>query len=336
MSISKNNFLYVFFLEILFDNVKIYLRYLKGNFYMSTNQFVGLADSAPLDECKIIKKLSCVSIAGNVILTVFKLFAGIWGNSGALISDAIHSLSDVFTTIIAWIGVKIAKQAADEKHQYGHERHECVASFILGLILLVTGLGIGKVGIENIIDKTYLEADIPSRIALVAAFVSILGKEAMYWYTRYYAKIINSQAFMADAWHHRADAISSVGALIGVAGAMCGFPVMDLLASLFICLFILKVSYDIIGDALSKLLDTSCGLDYEKKLHDFIAGQDNVKSVDMLQSRMFGNKVYVDLEISVDGEISLREAHDIAEHVHNEVEHNFPEIKHIMIHVNPV
>lgn len=299
------------------------------------NHVVGVAHSAPIDESKIIKKLSCVSIAGNIVLTVFKLFAGTWGNSGALVSDAIHSLSDVFTTIIAWIGVKISKQDADEKHQYGHERLECVASLILGLILLVTGLGIGKAGIENLIDKSYLEAEIPAFITLVAAFVSIVGKEAMYWYTRYYAKIINSQAFMADAWHHRSDAISSVGALIGVAGARCGYPVMDLLASLFICVFILKVSYDIIGDAFSKLLDTSCGLDYEKKLHDFIAGQENVKSVDMLQSRMFGNKVYVDLEISVDGDISLREAHDIAEHVHNEVEKHFLDIKHIMIHVNP-
>lgn len=303
---------------------------------MSNNiQFMGLDHSAPADEAKIIKKISCVSIAGNVVLTIFKLFAGIWGNSGALVSDAIHSLSDVFTTIIAWIGVKISKQDADEKHQYGHERLECVASLILGTILLITGLGIGKVGIENLIDKTYLEAEIPAFITLVAALVSIFGKEAMYWYTRYYAKIINSQAFMADAWHHRADAISSVGALIGVAGAMLGYPVMDLLASLFICVFILKVSYDIVGDAFSKLLDTSCGLDYEKKLYDFIAGQENVKSVDMLQSRMFGNKVYVDLEISVDGEISLREAHDIAEHVHTEVEKHFLDIKHIMIHVNP-
>lgn len=303
---------------------------------MSNNlQFMGVTGSAPLDECKIIKKISFVSIAGNIVLTVFKLFAGIWGNSGALVSDAIHSLSDVFTTIIAWIGVKISKQDADEKHQYGHERLECVASLILGTILLITGLGIGKVGIENLLDKSYLEAEIPAFVALAAAFVSILGKEAMYWYTRYYAKMINSQAFMADAWHHRADAISSIGALIGVSGAMLGYPVMDLLASLFICIFILKVSYDIMGDAFSKLLDTSCGLDYEKKLHDFIAGQENVKSVDMLQSRMFGNKVYVDLEISVDGDISLREAHDIAEHVHNEVEKHFLDIKHIMIHVNP-
>lgn len=303
---------------------------------MATTQFVGINPApASIDENKIIKKLSCVSILGNIVLTIFKLFAGIWGNSGALISDAIHSLSDVFTTIIAWIGVKVARQDADAKHHYGHERHECVASLVLGVILLITGLGIGKVGIEHIIDGTYAQAKIPALIALIAAFVSIVGKEAMYWYTRYYAKIINSQAFMADAWHHRADAISSIGALIGVAGAMLGYPIMDLLASLFICLFILKVSYDIVGDALSKLLDTSCGIDYEKTLYDFILQQENVKSIDMLQSRMFGNKVYVDLEISVNGDITLHEAHDIAENVHNKVEQNFPEIKHIMIHVNP-
>lgn len=296
---------------------------------------IGLSCSDPMDENEIIKKLSLVSIAGNVVLTVLKMFAGIAGHSGALVSDAIHSLSDIFTTVIAWVGVKVSKQEADQKHQYGHERLECVASLFLGIVLMLTGLGLGKAGLENIISGTYKTLEMPTMLALIAAFVSILGKEAMFWYTRHYAKLIDSAAFMADAWHHRSDAFSSIGSLIGVGGAMLGFSVMDSLASVVICLCILKVAFDIIKDAFSKLLDTSCGLDYEQELCNFIKNLHNVKSVDLLQSRMFGNKVYVDLEISVDGDLSLREAHGIAEYVHDEVENAYPEIKHIMIHVNP-
>lgn len=299
-------------------------------------KMVGLTCVDPLNESEIVRKLSVVSIVGNVLLTVFKMFAGVTGHSGALISDAIHSLSDIFTTIIAWIGVKVSKQEADQKHQYGHERLECVASLILGLVLMGTGAALGKAGLENIMNGEYLTVEIPTFIALAAAFVSIVGKEAMYWYTRYYAKLIDSSAFMADAWHHRSDAFSSIGSLIGVGGAMLGFPIMDSLASAVICLFILKVAYDIMKDAFSKLLDISCGHDFEQKLSAFILAQEYVQSVDMLQSRMFGNKVYVDLEIALDGTLSLKDAHDIAEHVHNEVENAFPEIKHIMIHVNPV
>lgn len=287
------------------------------------------------NEAVIIRKLSMVSLIGNTALSGFKMFAGIAGNSGAMISDAIHSFSDVLTTLIAWVGVKVSKKAADDSHPYGHERLECVASLILGLVLMATGLGVGKVGIENIIANQYDALAVPKAIALAAAVFSIIGKEAMFWYTRHYARIIHSSAFMADAWHHRSDALSSIGSLIGIAGAMLGYPVMDSIASVVICLFILKVAYDISKDALIKMLDTSCGEDYEEQLTSFIAEKESVLSVDMLHSRMFGNKVYIDLEISVDGNKSLREAHEVAELIHKDVEHNYPEIKHIMIHVNP-
>ncbi|MGO5116342.1 cation diffusion facilitator family transporter [Candidatus Avoscillospira sp. LCP25S3_F1] len=291
--------------------------------------------SHPINETAVIRNLSLVSVIGNTILSGFKMFAGIAGNSGAMISDAIHSFSDVLTTLIAWIGVKVSKRAADDSHPYGHERLECVASLILGLVLLATGIGVGKVGVENILSGNYETLAIPSTIALVAAIVSIVGKEAMYWYTRYYAKLINSAAFLADAWHHRSDAFSSIGSLIGIGGAMLGFPVLDSVASVVICLFIVKVAYDISKDALVKMLDTSCGEDYEKQLVEYIAAQEDVVGVDMLRSRMFGNKVYIDLEISVDGDKSLREAHGVAERVHKDVEHQFSDVKHIMIHVNP-
>ena len=288
-----------------------------------------------IHENAIIKKISLVSIIGNIILSGFKLFAGIYGRSGAMISDSIHSMSDVITTFIAFLGVKISKKPADKEHPYGHDRLECVAALLLGAILLVTGIGIGKAGMQNIIAGNYNTLAVPDMIALVAAILSIVGKEAMYWYTRYYAKIIDSAAFMADAWHHRSDAFSSVGSLIGISGAMLGFPVLDSVASVVICLFILKVSCDILWDAVRKMLDTACDADYEKKLTDYISSQEEVIRVDLLQSRMFGNKVYIDLEIAIEGDKSLRAAHRIAEQIHDKVEKTFPEIKHIMIHVNP-
>lgn len=288
-----------------------------------------------VDEALVIRKLSLVSVLGNAALSGFKLFAGIAGHSSAMISDAVHSFSDVLTTLIAWIGVKLSKKASDSDHPYGHERLECIASFILGAVLMVTGLGIGKVGIENIVSGNYVLLAVPSAIALIAAVISIVGKEAMYWYTRYYAKLINSSAFLADAWHHRSDAFSSVGSLIGIAGAMLGYPVLDSVASVVICLFILKVAYDILKDASVKLLDTSCGAEYEKQISDYVAMQNGVVGVDMLRSRMFGNKVYLDLEIQVDGDKCLREAHDVAEKVHSNVEKQFSDVKHVMIHVNP-
>lgn len=206
----------------------------------------------------------------------------------------------------------------------------------MGIILLVTGLGVGKTGVETILSGSYESLAAPGAIALAAAIVSSVSKEAMYWYTRYYANLINSSAFMADAWHHRSDAFSSVGSLIGIGGAMLGFPVMDSVASVVICLFIVKASYDILKDGIVKLLDTSCGETYDRKMVDYIREQEGVIQVDSLRSRMFGSKVYiVDLEIQVDGEKTLRDAHKVAEHIHSEVERTFPDVKHIMIHVNP-
>lgn len=299
------------------------------------NQLDQIPGQPALDEKAVIRNLSLVSVIGNSVLSAFKIFAGIWGHSGAMISDAIHSFSDVLTTVIAYFGVKISKKLPDQAHPYGHERIECVASLLLSLMLMATGIGIGKVGLENIISGQYESLEIPGTIALVAAIISIVGKEAMYWYTRHYAKRINSAAFMADAWHHRSDAFSSVGSLIGIGGAMLGFPVLDSVASVVICLFILKVGYDILKDAISKMLDTACDEAYEKELCQYIEAQEDVLRVDVLHTRMFGSKVYTDLEIEMDGDMLLRESHAVAHRIHNLVEQKFPDIKHIMIHVNP-
>ncbi len=292
-------------------------------------------DLLGMEEKIIVKKMTLVGILGNVMLTAFKLFAGIIGRSGAMVSDAVHSLSDVFATFIAFWGTIVSKRPADTEHPYGHERVECVASLILGMILFVTGLEIGKVGIQTILSGKYEAMPVPGKIALIAAIVSIVTKEAMFWYTRHYAKILHSEVFLADAWHHRSDALSSVGSLIGIGGSMLGFHVMDSAASVIICFFILKVAYDILKDAINKMMDTSCGEEYEQKIRDFVSEQEGVRAVDVLHSRMFGSRVYVDLEIEVDRNITVGEGHDIAENVHDRIEQNFEEIKHVMIHVNP-
>ena len=288
-----------------------------------------------MNETGIMRKIASVGVGGNVLLVLFKLYAGIAGKSGAMVSDAVHSLSDVFATLIAFTGARISRKAPDREHPYGHERVESLASMLLGLILLGTGLGIGYAGVKTIIGRDAGTLGTPGLIALVAAVVSIVTKEAMFWYTRHYAKKLNSSVFMADAWHHRSDALSSVGSLIGIAGARLGFPIMDPIASVVICLFILKVGFDILKDAVQKVMDTSLGEEWDARMKAFILEDPGVRKIDLLQSRKFGDRIYLDVEIAVDGNLPLSEAHRIAERVHDRVEEKYPEIKHIMIHENP-
>lgn len=284
---------------------------------------------------RVANKVSIATIIGNVALSLVKLLAGIIAHSGAMISDAVHSASDVFSTFVVIIGIRLASKEPDKEHPYGHERMECVAAIILAVVLFITGLGIGADALNKILGGSYNDLQVPGVLALIAAVVSIVSKEAMYWYTRHYAKKIDSGALMADAWHHRSDALSSVGALIGIGGAMLGFPVMDSIASLVIFFFIAKAAIDIFKDAMDKMVDRSCDEETEKQLCDCIMKNENVKGIDLLQTRIFGNKIYVDVEISADGSFTLNEAHDIAEVVHNDIEQSFPKVKHIMVHVNP-
>lgn len=281
-------------------------------------------------------RVAFVTIIWNLLLSVCKLLAGIFAHSGAMISDAVHSASDVFSSIIVIIGVRIASRDSDKEHPYGHERMECVAAIILATVLCITGFGIGISACKNIFSGDYANLAIPGLLALIAALISIIVKEAMFWYTRYYAKKIDSGALMADAWHHRSDALSSVGALIGIGGARLGFPVLDSVASLVICFFIVKAAYDIFMDAIDKMVDKACDSETEQQLRDCAMSVSGVEGIDLLMTRVFGNKIYVDIEICVDGEETLRSAHATAEEVHDSIEKDFPKVKHIMVHVNPV
>ncbi len=278
--------------------------------------------------------MSLMGILGNVALAAFKLTAGIIGKSGAMVSDAAHSLSDVVATLIAYIGVRLSRQEEDANHPYGHERLECVASLILSLILAGTGIGVGYSGIRKLF-LVHETPEIPTLLPLIAAIVSIVVKEGMFRYTMHYARKLDSSAFKADAWHHRSDAMSSVGAFAGIGLARLGFPIMDPIAGLVIAVLILKVAFDIFKDAIAKMLDTSVGKDFERSVRKFIEEQPDVRHIDVLRTRQFGNRIYVDLEIAVRRDMSLVEAHNIAENVHRNVEKEFPNVKHIMIHVNP-
>lgn len=284
---------------------------------------------------KVANRVSVITIIGNMLLSVFKLLAGVIAHSNAMISDAVHSASDVFSTIVVMIGIKLASKESDKEHPYGHERLECVAAILLSVVLFITGLGIGWEALKNIVSGDYNSLQVPGLLALYAAVISIVTKEAMYWYTRYHAKQIDSSALMADAWHHRSDALSSIGALAGIGGARLGFPIMDSIASLVIFVFIAKAALDIFRDAMDKMVDHSCDEETENQIRACVMQNEKVLGIDLLQTRIFGNKIYVDVEIRLDASFTLQMAHTIAEAVHDDIEQNFPKVKHIMVHVNP-
>ncbi len=288
-----------------------------------------------MNEEKVAIKVSRNSIIVNVFLALFKLLAGFIGHSQAMLSDAIHSFSDVFSTIIVIIGVKVGNKKADADHPYGHERFEAIASLVLAFVLGYTGLAIGFKAIKTLTFGTS-SLIIPGKIALYAAILSIIIKEIMYWYTIYYAKKVKSSALKADAWHHRSDAISSVGSLLGIGACILGFKYGDTIASLLISLFIIKVSYDIFKEATSEIVDKACDTNTLNEYIATIEENAEVLNIDSIKSRLFGNRVYLDIEIAVRNDLSLEEAHKIAEDVHNSLESKFAVIKHCMIHVNPL
>lgn len=284
---------------------------------------------------KAANRVSVVTIIGNVALSVMKLAAGILAKSNAMVSDAVHSASDVFSTVVVMVGIRLAAKESDKEHPYGHERLECVAAMLLAMVLFVTGLGIGVEAAKDIASGDYAKLQAPGALAMAAAVVSVASKEAMYWYTRFYAKKIDSSALMADAWHHRSDAFSSIGALVGIGGARLGFPVMDSAASLVIFVFIVKAAYDIFKDAMDKMVDHSCDEETERQIYECVMRNEEVLGIDLLQTRIFGARIYVDVEVQVDASYTLQEAHEIAELVHEEIEKEFSKVKHIMVHVNP-
>lgn len=285
-------------------------------------------------EQKIAVSVSTVTVFINLALSAGKLAAGILAHSGAMVSDALHSASDVVTTFVVMAGISLSGRRSDKEHPYGHERMECVVSVLLSVLLAATGVGIGVAGFRKLIGKDG-PIPVPGLLALAAAVLSVLVKEWMYWYTRSAARKIKSGALMADAWHHRSDALSSIGAFAGILGARLGFPVLDPAAGIVICILIEKAALSIFKDSIDKMIDKSGPDELTQQLQGVILMQEGVQGIDDLKTRMFSTKYYADVEIAVDGTLPLTEAHKIAEAVHDAIETACPEVKHCMVHVNP-
>ena len=282
---------------------------------------------------RVTMRISAVGVVCNVALTLFKLVAGIVANSAAMVADAVHSASDIVGSFVVMIGAVISNKAPDTEHPYGHEKLECIASVILGNILVAVGALIGYNGILKIVSGETLTA--PGTLALIAAASSIVVKEALYWYTILGAKKINSVSLKAEAWHHRSDALSSIGSFVGILGARLGVPVLDPIASVVICLFIFKVAYGIFRESIDRLIDHACCDETVEQMRETLAAVPGVLAVDDIKTRLFGSRTYVDVEIAADGDLPLREAHAIAEAAHHTLEREFPEVKHCTVHVNP-
>lgn len=281
---------------------------------------------------QVAKRVSIVTVLWNTILSVIKIIVGIFGKSSAIVADGIHSMSDVFTTVIAFVGVQMSAKKADDDHQYGHEKFEPVMSKILATVLIVTALAIGYNGIKSMFSGNL---ETPSSLNLWAAGLSIVVKEWMYRYTIKAADQINSSALKADAWHHRTDAFSSIGSLLGVGGALLGFKFLDPLAAVVIAIIIMKVAIEIYLKSVDEVMDKSADEETVQKIRDAVRQVTGVVAIDLLQTRQHASLIYVDIEIGVDGDLTLWKAHEIAEAVHLKVEEQVDHVKHCMVHVNP-
>ncbi|MEG0693269.1 MAG: cation diffusion facilitator family transporter [Oscillospiraceae bacterium] len=280
-------------------------------------------------------RVSIIAICINFVLAIFMLVSGLISNSSAILSESMNTAADVFSTFIVIIGVHFASKTSDKDHQYGHEKLECISAIILSVILFITGASIGYDGIKKVIEGVTNGLTAPSALAIVAACVSIGVKEFLFFLARGTAKKVNSPSLMADAWHHHSDALCSVGSLVGVVGARLGLPILDPLASVIICILVIKAAYDIFSDSIHKLVDRSCDDETINEIERLVLSVDGVLGVDMLMTRLFGSKFYVDIEISVNGQQTLFQAHDISQRVHDIVEVQYPNAKHCMVHMNP-
>ncbi|MGI6150936.1 MAG: cation diffusion facilitator family transporter [Christensenellales bacterium] len=280
-------------------------------------------------------RVSALSVAINVLLAAFKLVFGLYAHSEALISDAANSATDVFFTLIVMGGVILSSRDSDHDHTYGHERLESIASILLAVILFAVGAGIGYRGILKALSSARGAEPLPGIAALVAAAVSAVIKLFMFRYTKAAAKKTNSSALLADAYNHRSDVLASAGGFLGILAARLGLPVMDPLAAVVICLFILRAAFSVFKDAMNKLVDKSCDPATQQKMKEVILSTPGVIRVDEIKTRLFGPRIYVDIEIVCDGELTLHASHEIAEDVHRRIEEEFAAVKHCMVHVNP-
>ena len=297
-----------------------------------------MSNNTPSRQKEIYKTTLLGSLA-NFLLVIFKFFAGIVGHSAAMIADAIHSLSDFITDIIVIVFVRISGKPQDKSHNYGHGKYETLATAIIGVILFLAGIGIFVDATKSIIsfyNGKQLEA--PGILALIAAFISIILKEILYRYTVRKGKKLSSKALIANAWHHRSDALSSIGTLIGIGGAIFlggSWRVLDPIAALIVTIFIIRVSILIIRPCIDELLEKSLPQESENKILSIIQSFPDVSSPHHLRTRHIGNNIAIEIHIRMDGAMTLKEAHDITKKMERSLKDEFGKDTHIGIHMEP-
>lgn len=288
---------------------------------------------------KGIYRITIIGSVVNFLLLVFKFFAGIAGHSAAMLADAVHSLSDFITDIVVIVFVRISNKPEDKGHDYGHGKYETLATAIIGILLLCVGFGIfwnGAVTIYGFLQGEQLEA--PRMLALVAALVSLALKEILYRYTVIMGKKLNSQAVIANAWHHRSDALSSIGTAVGIGGAILLGPpwrVLDPVAAVAVSFFIMKVSVQLLIPCVEELLEKSLPEDVEKKIEQTALSFPGVSQPHHLRTRRIGSYYAIEMHVRMDGKISLEEAHRTATAIENKLREIFGEGTHVGIHVEP-
>ena len=278
-------------------------------------------------------KVTKQSIAWNILLTIIKIAAGVFGKSSAMIADGLHSASDIISSVGVLLGNYISATPVDKEHNYGHEKAETLVSFLLSILLIVVS---GSIGIKAVKSLGNIgEIAIPTVLPLVVAIISILIKEYQYRITIKIAKKINSPALKADAWHHRSDALSSVAAFVGIGGAMLGFKVFDPIASIVVAIFVAKVGIEILVGSTNELMDVSIDLEQEEQIKEIAKNTEGVRNLGEIRSRKHGAMAYVDLVICVDGDLTVREGHDIANQLEKDIIRDMEFVKGITVHVEP-
>ena len=286
-----------------------------------------------------IYSTTLVGSAGNIVLLAFKFVAGIVGNSSAMIADAIHSLSDFITDLLVLLFVRISAKPRDESHDYGHGKYETIATFFIGLALVVVAVGIVVSGILKIVDwmnGDYIES--PKMLALWAALISILVKESLYQYTSWQGKTLHSQALVANAWHHRSDALSSVGTVIGIGGAILlggRWTVLDPVASLVVAFLLLRIAFKLLREGLNELTDGSLSADTEKEIMQIVQAFPDISEPHNLRTRRIGNRIAIEMHVRLDGNMTLQDAHAMVTDIENKLKKHFGANTYVNIHMEP-
>lgn len=273
-----------------------------------------------------------ITILMNIILVFIKIIGGHISNSRALLADGLHSASDIATSVGVIIGITLAKKPRDDQHQYGHEKVETMITFFLAMALLYTG---GKIGIDTVFTILRGEKSIPGKIAPYIALVSVFIKEWQYQMAYRVGKKVNSNALIADAWHHRSDALSSIAAFIGIVGARLGFYILDPLAGLIVAILVIKVGFDIFKECFHQLIDVSIQLEELDELKDAILKQGKVQHIGDIRTRKHGSKIFVDIRICVDASMDIQEGHIVAEDVESIIRNQLKNVKDVIVHLDP-